>query len=321
MSSQPLRIVFAGTPDFAAASLEALIGSEHEVIAVYTQPDRPAGRGRKLTPSPVKVLAEKNSIAVYQPLNFKDAADRKQLADLRPDLMVVAAYGLLLPSDVLLTPEFGCINVHASLLPRWRGAAPIHRAVIDGDKESGITIMQMDEGLDTGDMLLKMSCPIKPEDTSGSLHDKLADLGAEALIESLRQLQEGTLTAEPQNNDLANYANKLSKAEGLIDWNRPAEALERQVKGLNPWPVAYAELNGERVRIWNAEVTEQSSDMKPGTIISADKSGLQVATGSGVLDITRAQLAGGKQLPISALLNARQDLLRPGNRFSLGSKS
>lgn len=321
MSSQPLRIIFAGTPEFAAISLETLINSEHQVIAAYTQPDRPAGRGRKLTPSPVKVLAEKHGIPVYQPLNLKEQADQQQLADLKPDLMVVAAYGLLLPKVVLDTPTMGCINIHASLLPRWRGAAPIHRALIAGDAETGITIMQMNEGLDTGDMLLKLICPINAEDTSGSLHDRLADLGAEALIEGLKGIQAGSLIPEPQDDTQACYASKLTKAEGLINWSQPAEALEKQVKGLNPWPVAYTELNGERIRIWGANKVEQKSDMAAGTITIADKAGLQVATGYQLLEITHAQLAGGKQLPISALLNARQDLFRAGNRFASGESS
>ncbi len=321
MSSQPLRIIFAGTPEFAATSLASLINTEHNIIAVYTQPDRPAGRGRKLTPSPVKVLAEKHNIAVYQPLNFKSSEDQQTLADLNADLMVVAAYGLLLPLTVLETPRLGCINIHASILPRWRGAAPIHRALIAGDAETGITIMQMNEGLDTGDMLLKRTCEIEPEDTSGSLHDRLAELGAEALLECLPGVQAQTLAPEPQDDSLACYATKLTKAEGLIDWTQPATTIERQVKGLNPWPVAYTELNGERVRVWQANAVEKSHEMAAGTIVSADKTGLLVSTGLHLIEITHAQLAGGKQLPVAALLNARQDLFRPGNRFTLSNPS
>lgn len=321
MSTSPLRIIFAGTPDFAAVSLEALIGSNHEVIAVYTQPDRPSGRGRKLTPSPVKSLALAHNIPVYQPDNFKEEEPRETLASLQPDLMVVAAYGLILPKAVLATPSYGCINIHASLLPRWRGAAPIHRALMAGDKETGITIMQMDEGLDTGDMLLKKTCPISAQDTSGTLHDKLADLGAEALLESLKLLQQNALQAEPQDDQQACYAAKLSKAEGAVDWSKSARELERQVLGLNPWPVAYSEIQGERLRLWHAQSLEQTAEMPPGTIIAADKTGLQVATGQGVLEIDTAQLPGGKQLPISALFNARQDLFRPGNRFDTGNPS
>ena len=311
----PLRIVFAGTPEFAATSLEALIGSEHEVVAVYTQPDRPAGRGKKLTASPVKELAVRSGINVCQPLSLKSDEERQQLAQLNADIMVVAAYGLLLPESILNTPRLGCINVHASLLPRWRGAAPIHRSLIAGDTETGITIMQMDKGLDTGDMLLKKTCPITPEDSSSSLHDRLAEIGATALIEALRQIQTGSITAEPQDNSLACYASKLLKAEGEIRWALSAEKLDRQIRGLNPWPVTYSQLNGERIRIWQGHVCEGQTDQRPGTIISADNDGLCVATGNGIIAITSLQLPGKKQLFIADLLNARQDLFRPGNRF------
>lgn len=320
MATRPLRIIFAGTPEFAATSLEALIQSEHQVVAVYTQPDRPAGRGRKLTPSAVKTVALKANIPVLQPLSLKEAAEQQQLAAFDADLMVVAAYGLLLPAAVLTAPKYGCINVHASLLPRWRGAAPIHRALMAGDQETGITIMQMDEGLDTGNMLLKLVCPITLEDTSGSLHDKLADLGAEALLVSLQQLLAGELQSVPQNDELACYAAKLTKAEGMIDWSQKASVLDLKVRGLNPWPVAYTELQGERLRIWHAQALDEDTDQAPGTVIAADKTGLKVATGCGVLEITQAQLPGGKQLPFPALLNARQDLFRPGNRFETGSQ-
>jgi len=315
MSSSPLRIIFAGTPEFAATSLDALIQSEHQIVAVYTQPDRPAGRGRKLTPSPVKVVAQQAGITVCQPHNLKGADDQAQLAQFEADLMIVAAYGLLLPQAVLETPRLGCINIHASLLPRWRGAAPIHRALLAGDSETGITIMQMDAGLDTGDMLLKRCCPIAADDTSGSLHDRLAELGAEALLAALEQLQRGTLSAEPQDGTQANYAHKLTKHEGEIDWSRSASELERQVRGLNPWPVAYSELQGERVRIWSAEALAQPSEQPPGTLINADRDGLHVATGKGVLSITRLQLPNARQLDAADLLNARQDLFRAGNRF------
>ncbi len=317
MTHHPLRIVFAGTPEFAAVSLEALIGSEHEVIAVYTQPDRPAGRGRKLTASPVKQIAIEAAIPVYQPLTLKADEQQQQLARLDADIMVVAAYGLLLPATILETPRLGCINVHASLLPRWRGAAPIHRALMAGDKETGITIMQMDEGLDTGAMLHKSSCVIGADDTSGLLHDRLAELGATALLEALAKISDGTATAEPQDNSQACYATKLQKAEGQIDWQLPAASLDRKIRGLNPWPVAFSSLHGERVRIWQAHWLEGHSEQRPGTLIAADKDGLQVATGHGILAITRLQLPGGKQLPALDLLNARQDLFRPGNRFEV----
>ncbi|MCW8887186.1 MAG: methionyl-tRNA formyltransferase [Motiliproteus sp.] len=315
MSQAPLRIVFAGTPEFAAVSLKALIDSPHQVVAVYTQPDRPAGRGKKLTASPVKELALQSGISVYQPLNLKADEEQKLLAELDADIMVVAAYGLLLPESILNTPRLGCINVHGSLLPRWRGAAPIHRSLIAGDTETGITIMQMDKGLDTGDMLHKLRCPIEDEDTSGILHDRLADLGAKTLMEALEQIISGTVVAEKQQDDAACYANKLLKAEGQIDWTQSADMLDRQIRGLNPWPVAYSSLNGERVRIWQAFASTESTDQRPGTVISADRDGLKVAAGGGIITITRAQLPGKKQLPVMDLLNARQDLFRPGNRF------
>ncbi|OMH39463.1 methionyl-tRNA formyltransferase [Motiliproteus sp. MSK22-1] len=313
----PLRIVFAGTPEFAAASLEALIGSEHEVVAVYTQPDRPAGRGKKLTASPVKELAVRSGINVCQPLSLKPDEEQKKLAQLNADIMVVAAYGLLLPETILNTPRLGCINVHASLLPRWRGAAPIHRSLIAGDTETGITIMQMDKGLDTGDMLLKRTCPITAEDSSGTLHDRLAEIGATALLEALGKIQSGTITAEAQDENLACYASKLLKAEGQINWTLSAEKLDRQIRGLNPWPVTYSQLNGERIRIWQAHLLEGQTDQRPGTIISADNDGLSVATGNGIIAVTSLQLPGKKQLFIADLLNARQDLFRPGNRFDI----
>ncbi|WP_210397960.1 methionyl-tRNA formyltransferase [Motiliproteus sediminis] len=317
MSHSPLRIIFAGTPEFAAVSLDALIQSDHQIVAVYTQPDRPAGRGRKLTPSPVKVAALEAGITVCQPLNFKDEEDRRLLASFDADLMIVAAYGLLLPKAVLQTPRLGCINIHASLLPRWRGAAPIHRALLADDSETGITIMQMDEGLDTGAMRLKLRCPIAADDTSGTLHDRLAELGAEALLDALEQLQRGTLPSEVQDSSQATYAHKLTKEEGLIDWQRPASELARQVRGLNPWPVAYSSLQGERVRVWEAQALEHGSDQQPGTLINADRDGLQVATGQGILSITRLQLPNARQLAVADLLNARQDLFRAGNRFDI----
>lgn len=321
MNQHPLRIVFAGTPEFAATSLKALINSPHQVVAVYTQPDRPAGRGKKLTSSPVKELALLSGVEVFQPLNLKSAEEQQQLAELNADIMVVAAYGLLLPESILNTPRLGCINVHASLLPRWRGAAPIHRSLIAGDKETGITIMQMDKGLDTGDMLHKLRCPISEDDYSGELHDRLSGLGATALLESLEKIVTGTVKSEKQDDTQACYAHKLLKAEGEIDWHQSAEKLDRKIRGLNPWPVAYSQLNGERVRIWEAYSLGEATDQRDGTLISADKEGLRVAAGHGIIVITRAQLPGKKQLPVTDLLNARQDLFRPGNRFESTAES
>jgi len=236
--TQPLKIIFAGTPEFSVAPLAALLESGHKVIAVYTQPDRPAGRGRKLTASPVKQLALEHSIPVFQPKNFREEADLLQLEELQADLMVVVAYGLLLPQRVLGAPRLGCINIHASLLPRWRGAAPIQRSILAGDSETGITIMEMEAGLDTGPMLLKKSCAIGSEDTGGSLHDRLSPLGAEALLEALPGIADGSLKAEVQDDTKAEYAAKLNKSEAVMDWQRSAQDLGRQVRAFNPWPVA-----------------------------------------------------------------------------------
>lgn len=312
---EPLRIVFAGTPDFAAASLQALLETPHNVIAVYTQPDRPAGRGRKLTPSPVKKLALEHGIDVHQPRSLKDTGAQQELAALKADLMVVVAYGLLLPQVVLDTPRLGCINVHASLLPRWRGAAPIHRALLAGDTETGVTIMQMDLGLDTGDMLFKAGCPILPDDNSGALHDRLAALGARALTQSLAAIQDGSIKAEPQHDAAACYAHKLAKQEGDIDWQRSADYLARQVRGLSPWPVAFTQLGGTMLRVWAATALDQQSDAAPGTLIAADKDGISVACGQGILCLRRVQLPGGTPLDSADILNSRRDTFTLGTRL------
>jgi len=309
-----LKIVFAGTPEFAAASLEAVLNTEHEVVAVYTQPDRPAGRGRKLTPSPVKQLALAHGIEVCQPVTLRDPAAQQQLAAFDADLMIVVAYGLLLPRAVLDTPRLGCINVHASLLPRWRGAAPIHRALLAGDDETGITIMQMDAGLDTGAMLSIARCPILADDTSGRLHDRLAELGAQTLVRTLGPLAEGRLEATAQDDSLACYASKLEKSEGALDWSRPAELLERQIRGLNPWPVAYTEVSGQTLRVWGARAEAGADDRPAGTIVAHDPDSLLVATGRGLLALTLLQLPGGKPTPVSALLNAHRE------RFAIGTQ-
>lgn len=306
MSHTPLRIIFAGTPDFAARCLEALLTTEHEIVAVYTQPDRPAGRGRKLRPGPVKELALQHELPVFQPLSLKGADEQQALQQLNADLMVVVAYGLLLPQPVLDAPRLGCINVHASLLPRWRGAAPIHRALLAGDDTTGITIMQMDAGLDTGAMLSRASCPILPDDTSGSLHDRLAELGARTLVECLEPLTTGALTPEPQDDTQACYAHKLEKQEGLIDWSQPAELIVRRIRGFNPWPVAYTRLGEDNLRIWSAAVDARDSDATPGTIIESSGEGIRVAAGEGSVQLTQLQLPGGKAQPIKALMNAHQ---------------
>jgi len=312
----PLRIVFAGTPDFAASSLAALLTSSHQVVGVYTQPDRPAGRGRKLAASPVKQLAEQHDIPVFQPLSLKNHAEQEILKSLNADLMVVVAYGLILPPLVLSIPKLGCINVHASLLPRWRGAAPIQRAVLAGDEESGVTIMQMDAGLDTGDMLLKKSCPINKDDTGSSLHDRLAELGAQCLLETLANLPSLQQQATPQNHDEANYAHKLDKAQAKINWRQSALEIEHLVRAFNSWPVAFSELDEKRVRIWQAKAYDQQHNVEPGTIITGSPEGVVIGCGEGVLKLETVQLPGAKALPITAVLNAKQDLFSTGKQFS-----
>ena len=305
-----MRIVFAGTPEFAAEHLKALLGTQHQVIAVYTQPDRPAGRGHKLMPSPVKQLAVEHGIPVYQPATLRAPEAQAELAALQPDLMVVVAYGLILPQVVLDTPRLGCINSHASLLPRWRGAAPIQRAVQAGDDESGVTVMQMEAGLDTGPMLLKVSTPIAPSDTGGSLHDRLAALGSQAVIQAVDALAAGTLTGEVQDDSLANYAHKLNKDEARLDWSRPAVKLERLVRAFNPWPICHSTLNGEPLKVLAATLGEGSG--QPGQILAASKNGLTVACGEGALRLTRLQLPGGKPLNFADLYNSRREQFVPG---------
>ncbi|HLV17926.1 MAG TPA: methionyl-tRNA formyltransferase [Pseudomonas sp.] len=309
-----MRIVFAGTPEFAARHLQALLDAGREVIAVYTQPDRPAGRGQKLMPSPVKQLALAHGIPVHQPQTLRDPAAQAELAALQPDLMVVVAYGLILPQAVLDIPRLGCINSHASLLPRWRGAAPIQRAVEAGDAESGVTVMQMEAGLDTGPMLLKVTTPIGAEDTGGTLHDRLAELGAAAVVEAVAGLEAGTLTGEKQDDSLACYAHKLSKDEARLDWTRPAVELERQIRALHPWPVCHSALAGEAIKVHAAQLAE--GEGAPGTILAADRQGLRVACGEGALLLTRLQLPGGKPLAFADLFNSRREQFAPGLVFS-----
>jgi methionyl-tRNA formyltransferase len=308
--SESLRIVFAGTPEFAAEHLKALLNSTHQIVAVYSQPDRPAGRGQKLTPSPVKQLALQHEIPVYQPQTLRDPAAQAELAALKPDLMVVVAYGLILPQVVLDIPRLGCINSHASLLPRWRGAAPIQRAVEAGDAESGVTVMQMEAGLDTGPMLLKVSTPISADDSGGSLHDRLATLGPQAVIDAISGLASGTLQGEVQDDSLATYAHKLNKDEARIDWSRPAIELERLVRAFHPWPICHSTLNGETIKVHAAALGEGKGE--PGSILAADKSGLTVACGEGALRLTRLQLPGGKALSFSDLYNSRREQFAAG---------
>lgn len=308
-----MRIVFAGTPEFAAQHLQALLDAGREVIAVYTQPDRPAGRGQKLMPSPVKQLALQHDIPVHQPQTLRDPAAQAELASLQADLMVVVAYGLILPQAVLDMPRLGCINSHASLLPRWRGAAPIQRAIEAGDAESGVTVMQMEAGLDTGPMLLKVRTPIASDDTGGSLHDRLAALGSNAVVEAVSALEAGTLAGEIQDDSLATYAHKLNKDEARIDWTQPAVELERRVRAFHPWPICHSTLDGAAVKIHAAE--PGTGHGVPGQIIDADKNGLDVACGEGSLRLTRLQLAGGKALAFTDLFNSRREQFATGKAF------
>lgn len=308
--SESLRIVFAGTPEFAAEHLKALLDSPHQIIAVYSQPDRPAGRGQKLAASPVKQLALQHAVPVYQPQTLRDPVAQAELAALAPDLLVVVAYGLILPQVVLDIPRLGCINSHASLLPRWRGAAPIQRAIEAGDSESGVTVMQMEAGLDTGPMLLKVSTPIAADDTGGSLHDRLAALGPQAVLEAISGLASGTLVGDVQDDSLATYAHKLNKDEARLDWTRPALELERLIRAFHPWPICHSTLSDAALKVHAAELGEGSG--APGSILAADKQGLTVACGQGALRLTRLQLPGGKALNFSDLYNSRREQFAVG---------
>ncbi len=300
-----LRIIYAGTPEFAVPALQSLIDSPHEVVAVYTQPDRPAGRGRKIQYGPVKQIAVDAGIPVEQPITLKDKAAQDTLAAYNADVMIVAAYGLILPQAVLDLPSYGCLNIHGSLLPRWRGAAPIHRAIQSGDTETGVTIMQMAAGLDTGDMLLKLSCPITENDTSQSIHDKLASTGASALLQVLERLPAGEIKAEPQDESQATYAHKLNKAEAEIDWNLPASQIDRNIRAFNPWPVAFTLYNGKPLRLFMSRVEDLSSNEPAGTIIKESPEGIYIVTGDGVLSFSKLQLPGKKAMDVKDFLNGR----------------
>jgi methionyl-tRNA formyltransferase len=309
-----MNLVFAGTPAFAVPSLEALVAAGHTIRAVYTQPDRPAGRGRKLGMSPVKEFALAHGLEVRQPASLKIESEVDALRSLAPDAMIVIAYGLLLPAAVLAVPRHGCLNVHASLLPRWRGAAPIARAIEAGDSESGITIMQMDEGLDTGAMLLKSAEPIHDTDTAASLHDRLAALGARTLVTALAQLARGELRPEFQDNASACYARKLKKEEAVIDWTLDAAVLHRRIRAFNPWPVAVTGWRGERLRLWEVgPLTSGTVANAPGTVLSASADGVNVATGRGALTLTRLQREGGRALPAGEFVNGTR--LAAGEQF------
>jgi len=307
-----MRIVFAGTPDFAAASLQALLNTDHEIVAVYTQPDRQGKRKNQLAPRPVKDLAVAHEIPVFQPHSLKDETEQAQLAALNADLMVVVAYGMLLPKAVLDTPRLGCINVHGSILPRWRGAAPVERAMLAGDAETGVTIMQMDEGLDTGDMLHKVFTPIEASDTAASLFDRLATLGAQALVETLPGLEAGTISPEVQDDALATYASKLNKQEGRIDWSGSAAHIDLQVRTLSPRVAVTFELDGDPVKLLACERVDQQGSA--GEILPSDKKSIVVGCGEGALKLTQLQLPGKKAMAATDILNSRRE------RFSAGQK-
>jgi len=305
---EPLRLVFAGTPEFSVPSLAACLASGAEVVAVYTQPDRPAGRGRKLAAGPVKQAALAAGVAVEQPQTLRDAGARARLAGYAADLMVVVAYGLILPKAVLALPRLGCWNVHASLLPRWRGAAPIQRALLAGDRETGVDLMRMEAGLDTGPVLLEARTPIAPDDTGGSLHDRLAALGARTLADGLARVLRGEVIAStPQREDGVAYAHKIDKNEARLDWNEPASQLERKVRAFDPWPVAEAIIEGERLRIWSAEAIAGRVTAVPGSIVATSREAIDIATGDGVLRVHALQRDGGRRIAVRDWLNARRE--------------
>ncbi len=310
-----MNIVFAGTPEFAAVHLRALLHSSHHIAAVYTQPDRPAGRGKKLTPSAVKVVAEQAGLPVLQPASLKSEETQRELAAFKPDIMVVVAYGLLLPKPVLDIPGFGCINVHASLLPRWRGAAPIQRAIEAGDDQTGVTIMQMDVGLDTGDMWLKSKCDILPTDTASILHDRLCEIGPSALLETLSIIEAGQQAPQEQDHSGSTYARKLEKSEAAINWQLDAETLCRRIRAFNPFPVCYAMLGDERLRVYYAEVEREKSG-KPGRVTVSSKNKLVIACGSGAISVKELQLPGKKPMSVSEFMNGFGDQLKEGTQLT-----
>lgn len=310
-----MRILFAGTPRFAQIALEKLLQTSHEILAVYTQPDRKAGRGQHLTASPVKELALKHNLVVKQPDSLKDSSLQEDIKNYQADAFVVAAYGLLLPSVILHAPKFGCINIHPSLLPRFRGAAPLPRTIQSGDSLTGVCIMQMDEGLDTGPILLRKEYKLKPDETTATLHDVLANLGAEALVETLTLLEKNKIIPEQQDNSQATYANKICKEEALLDWTQEAKSIDRTIRAFNPWPIAYTSWQDKNLRIWNAKLIADHTDAEPRTIVHASKDGIDIAASNGVIRLLQLQLPGGKVLSAADFFNAHRHQLIVGQHL------
>jgi methionyl-tRNA formyltransferase len=310
-----MKIIFAGTPEFAVPFLEALLKSEHQVLAIYTKIDKPAGRGLKLTASPIKECALKHQIQLYQPVTFKDTETQQQLKNLGADIFIDVAYGLLLPKTVLTATPSGCVNVHPSLLPRWRGAAPIPRAILAGDTVTGVSIMQLDEGLDTGDIYQQASFAIENTDTSATLFSKTIQIGIPLLLDTLKKIANGTATLTKQNAAEQTYANKITKDEAKINWHRSAIEIDRMIRAFNPWPIAYSEISGKNIRIWQAIPLLQTTTQPPGTIIATSDSGLDVATHNGIIRLQQIQLPGGKVLPVKEILKAQHKLFTSNTRF------
>ena len=311
-----MNIIFAGTPEISAVVLKKLLTTQHKIVAVYTQPDRPAGRGQKLMPSPVKQLALEHNIPVEQPERLKAPDIQAHLASYQADLMIVVAYGLILPQAVLDIPKLGCWNIHVSLLPRWRGAAPIQRAIEAGDTQTGVCIMQMDAGLDTGDVLLQKTCPILPTQTGGELHDAVAQLGAEALLDALNLHAQGNLSPVKQSSEGVTYAHKLTKEEAHLNWVLSAVELSNKIRAYNPWPIAYTHLENQIIRIWNAVALDQKTSKNPGEIIAVSKDGIDVATGVGILRVTQLQLPSKKAQSAVDVLNGHRELFGIGKTFT-----
>lgn len=311
-----LNLVFAGTPAFGLPCLEALVQSSHYLKAIYTQPDRPSGRGRKMQASDVKTWALAHDKPIFQPINFKDPATVAELAALKPDVLIVIAYGLILPKTVLTIPKFGCINVHASLLPAWRGASPIQQAILHGDRISGVTIMQMDAGMDTGDMLVQAKCEVTEEDTAETLHNKLAEISVAPLLATIDALNHHQISPQKQGDEGISYAPKITKEQAEISWAAPARTISRQIRAYNPWPIAYTKMGQDILRIHQASIIQSSSGAVPGTILSMDKKGMIIAAGEDCICIEMLQFSGGKVLKVADWLNAKSKSLQTG--FILG---